>query len=98
MGVDVLRGILEAMHGPVKLTQVLALPGDKSQWGLDEYRKFAPEDLMDNPSLYKRLVAEAAGHGASVKDLAYYRKYDPEYLATHPDFYRQLIENEQKRK
>lgn len=98
MGVDVLRGILEAMHGPAKLSEVLRLPDDKSQWGLDEYRKYAPEDLRDNPSLYKRLVAEAAGHGASVKDLAYYRKYDPEYLATHPDFYRQLIENEQKRK
>ena len=98
MGVDVLRCILEAMHGPARLSEVLKLPRDKSQWGLDEYRKYAPEDLRDNPALYKRLVAEAAGHGASVRDLAYYRRHDPEYLAAHPDFYRQLIENEQKSK
>lgn len=99
MGVDVLRSILNGMHGPVKISHILEISNrDKSLWGLEEYRKFAPEDLRNNPTLYKRLVAEAAGHGASVKDLAYYRKHDPEYLATHPDFYRQLIENEQKRK
>lgn len=98
MGVDVLRSILDTMPGPVKLTHMLALPSDRSQWGLDDYRKFAPEELRDNPALYKRLVAERSGKGHGVRDLEYYRKHDPDYLAAHPDFYRQLIDNEQNRK
>lgn len=98
MGVDVLREILSVMHGPVRLRHWISKPNDKSKWTLDDYRKYAPEDLRENPALYKRLVAETAGHGVTVRDLSYYRKHDPEYLATHPDFYNQLIENEQKRK
>lgn len=98
MGVDVLRGILDTMHTGVRLSEIFKLPDDKSRWTLDQYRKYAPEDLRDDPTLYKRLVAKESRHAASVKDLAYYRKHDPEYLMTHPDFYRQLIENEQKRK
>lgn len=28
----------------------------KSDWGIDEYRKFAPKDLANDPELYERLV------------------------------------------
>ena len=28
----------------------------KSDWGIDEYRKFAPKELEEDPELYKRLV------------------------------------------
>lgn len=98
LGVEVLRGVLDSMISPVKLSQTLSLPDDKSRWTLEMYRKFAPEELRDNPTLYKRLIEQERGHGAGVKDLDYYRRNEPEYLAAHPDLYAQLIENEQKRK
>ncbi len=98
LGVEVLRGVLDSMINPIRLSQAISLPEDKSRWTLEMYRKFAPEELRDNPTLYKRLVEHERGHGAAVKDLDYYRRNEPEYLAAHPDLYAQLIENEQKRK
>ena len=98
LGVEVLRGVLDSMHGPVRLSEVINLPDDKSSWTLEMYSKYAPDELRDNPTLYKRLVEQERGHGAVVKDLDYYRRNEPDYLAAHPDLYMQLIENEQKRK
>lgn len=31
---------------------------DKSEWTLNEYRKFAPKELESNPALYERLLSE----------------------------------------
>lgn len=98
LGVEILRGVLDGMHGPVRLTEIINLPDDKSRWTLEMYRKYAPDELRENPTLYKRLVEQERGRGAVVKDLDYYRRNEPEYLASHPDLYMQLIENEQKRK
>ncbi len=98
LGVEVLRGVLDGMISPIKLSQAISLPDDKSRWTLEMYRKFAPEELRDNPTLYKRLVEHERGHCVGVKDLDYYRRNEPDYLAAHPDLYMQLIENEQKRK
>ena len=98
LGVEVLRGVLESMPGPVRVSEILNLPNDKSRWTLEMYRKYAPNELRDNPTLYKRLVEQERGRGATIKDLDYYRRNEPEYLAEHPDLYMQLIENEQKRK
>lgn len=98
LGVDVLRDILDSMHGPVKISEIINLPDDKSCWTLEMYRKYAPDELRDNPTLYKRLVEHERGYGAVVKDLDYYRRNEPDYLAAHPDLYMQLIENEQKHK
>lgn len=98
LGVEVLRGVLDSMHGAVRLSEVINLPDDKSRWTLEMYRKYAPDELRDNPTLYKRLVEQERGRGAVVKDLDYYRRNEPNYLAAHPDLYMQLIENEQKRK
>lgn len=98
LGVEVLRGVLDSMHGPVRLSEIINLPDDKSRWTLEMYRKYAPDELRDNPTLYNRLVEQERGRGAVVKDLDYYRRNEPDYLAAHPDLYMQLIENEQKRK
>lgn len=98
LGVEVLSGVLDSMHGSVRLSEIISLPDDKSRWTLEMYRKYAPDELRDNPALYKRLVEQERGHGAVVKDLDYYRRNEPDYLAAHPDLYKQLIENEQKRK
>lgn len=98
LGVEVLRNVLDTMHGPAKIMEFINLPDDKSRWTLDMYRKFAPDELRDNPTLYKRLVEQERGPGAVVKDLDYYRRNEPEYLGAHPDLYKQLIETALKRK
>lgn len=95
MGVEVLRNLIDSIPAPVKLSHVLnASNKDRSAWTLEDYRRFAPEELRDNPGLYKRLVAEVSGNRNGLKDLDYYRRHEPEYLEAHPDIYKQLIEKE----
>lgn len=100
MGVEVLRALLGSIAAPVRLSHILDADGkDRSAWTLEDYRRFAPEELRDNPALYKRLVSEMRGNSHGVKDLDYYRRHEPEYLESHPELYAQLIEKElQKRR
>lgn len=100
MGVEVLRSLLDSIPTPIRLSHVLnASNKDRNAWTLEDYRRFAPDELRDNPALYKRLVAEMSGNSHGVKDLDYYRRHEPEYLEAHPELYKQLIEKElQKRK
>lgn len=98
LGVEVLRGVLESMPGPIRPSEIIGLSNNKSHWTLEMYRKYAPKELCDNPTLYKRLVEQERGRCATIKNLDYYRRNEPEYLSEHPDLYTQLIENEQKRK
>lgn len=99
LGIETLQSVLDTMHGPAKLSEIVNLrKDDKSRWTLEMFRKYAPDELRDNPTLYKRLVEQERGHVSAVKDLDYYRRNEPDYLAEHPDLYKQLIENEQKRK
>ncbi len=97
MGVEVLRAVLNAMHGSIKLSEFISLPEDESSWSLEQYRKYAPDKLRDNPALYKRLMAEEFGDDYGVKDLDYYRRHEPEYLAAHPELYKKLIVNKLKK-
>ena len=95
MGVEVLRSLLDSIPAPLKLSHVLnASKKDRSEWTLEDYRRFAPDELRDNPALYKRLVAEMSGSSHGVKDLDYYRRHEPDYLDAHPELYKQLIEKE----
>lgn len=95
MGVEFLRNLIDLIPAPPKLSHILGISKkDRSLWTLEDYRRFAPEELRDNPGLYKRLVAEATGNQYGVKDLDYYRRNEPEYLEAHPEIYRQLIEKE----
>ncbi len=95
MGVEVLRSLIDSIPAPVKLSHVLgAAKKDRRSWTLEDYRRFAPDELRDNPALYKRLVAEMPGNNHNIKDLDYYRRHEPEYLAAHPELYKQLIEKE----
>lgn len=103
MGVDTLRRLLDCMYTVPRLSEFIdsGYPGDKSQWTLNEYRKYAPEELNNNPTLYKQLMMQEKGadtevhynSGNPVKDLYYYRTHEPEYLAAHPEFYKQLLDN-----
>ena len=56
--------ILEEMKGKQNLSSQIINTDidnkdlDKSKWKLNDYRKYAPLELRDNPNLYQRLVAE----------------------------------------
>lgn len=89
-GLRLLKRVLDTLHGPAKISGFLALPKDKSNWTLDDYRKFAPNELANNKELYRTLL-EKAGKGESIKDLEWYRKNAPDYLAANPEFYKMLI-------
>ncbi len=41
LGVEVLRGVLDTMHGAVRLSEVISLPDDRNRWTLEMYRKYA---------------------------------------------------------
>ena len=62
---DMTISILAEMKPKQSLSALLEAPSkdpnelDKSKWGLEEYRKYAPFELRDNPDLYKKLVQES---------------------------------------
>lgn len=67
-----------------------ALP--RSEWGLSEYRKYAPEELRDNPELYVSLLEkEGRLKPLTAETVDYYRRYHPEYLANHPREYARVM-------
>jgi len=41
--------------------QVVVGQKEKSQWGLDDYRMHAPNELRDNPKLYDELYEKEYG-------------------------------------
>jgi hypothetical protein len=67
--------------------------GGRSGWGMDEYRKFAPEELAANPELYRTLL-QKEGRQDDRLTLEWYRKNDPDFLLNNPDVYQCLIEKE----
>ncbi len=93
MGVHVLREVLETMPTPIRFTDMIRKVNyvPKSMWTLDDYRKYAPEDLRNNPALLKKLLSDSENKCNITKDLDYYRKYDPEFLKENPEIYEQLL-------
>lgn len=64
----------------------------RSAWGLNEYRKYAPEELQDNPELYMELMEREGQHiPLTAESLEYYRKHNPDYLANHPKEYKRIM-------
>lgn len=60
-------------------------------WTLADYRRYAPEELRNNPKLYQRLLAQEDETAHNGKSLEYYRKNNPEYLKEHPEVYQKLV-------
>lgn len=89
--------ILRPMPKPMELIKGGAAYSDRSQWTLDDYRKFAPQELERDPELYARLVRAEKGEGIAPHSLEWYRRNNPEYLREHPEVYRELLEQEKKR-
>ncbi len=69
----------------------------RSEWGLKEYRKYAPEELRDNNELYASLL-KREGRIAPLRGdtVDFYRKYHPEYLANHPAEYKKAMEDKRE--
>lgn len=89
--------ILRPMPKPMELIKGGAAYSDRSQWTLDDYRKFAPQELERDPELYARLVRAEKGEEIAPHSLEWYRRNNPEYLREHPEVYRELLEQEKKR-
>ena len=95
LGLETLAFVLSKIPKVPRLIEVLD-GGDRSKWTLDDYRRYRPKDLIDNPKLYaallkKESMKETANGGS--KTLDFLRKYDPDYLKNHPDEYERLSEN-----
>lgn len=88
---------LRPMPKPMELIKGGAAYSDRSQWTLDDYRKFAPQELERDPELYARLVKAEKGEEIAPHSLEWYRRNNPEYLREHPEVYRELLEQEKKR-
>lgn len=88
---------LRPMLKPMELIKGGAAHSDRSQWTLDDYRKFAPQELERDPELYARLVRAEKGEDVTAHSLEWYRRNNPEYLREHPEVFRELLEQAKKR-
>lgn len=88
---------LRPMPKPMELIKGGAAHSDRSQWTLDDYRKFAPQELENDPELYARLLQAEKGEEVTAHSLEWYRRNNPEYLREHPEVYRELLEQAKER-
>ena len=102
LGANALKSLLDSIAGHVPTAPFITGTRDitdRTKWGLDEYRKFAPQELKNNPELYARLVDKnRADIMDSVETLEYYRKHDPEYLKAHPEAFEKLVSKNQSKR
>lgn len=70
----------------------MSMDANRNSWSLNEYRKYAPNELRDNPELYDSLIRNEKYKKESLSlDLDWYRKNDPEYLKKNPKEYQRLL-------
>lgn len=91
IGLQDTRKLIDTLPEPCKpMDFINSRP--RSEWGLKEYRKFAPEELAANPALYASLMQREGHNTALTADtLEYYRRNNPEYLEAHPEEYKRLL-------
>lgn len=95
LGVNVLNELLFTLKTAIRPTDLINRNARRSEWTLSDYRKFAPEELRDNPELYNKLLTKEGGKvDAEPYSLDYYRRHNPEYLIKHPEEYRRLLDKE----
>ena len=94
---DELLFTLRPMPKPMEFIKGGAAHSNRSQWKLDDYRKFAPQELERDPELYARLVRAEKGEDVAAHSLEWYRRNNPEYLREHPEVFRELLEQAKKR-
>ncbi len=95
VGVKMLSDLLftlRPMAKPMDFIRGGAAYSDRTKWTLDDYRKFAPQELQNDPELYARLVRAERGEDVAPHSLEWYRRNNPEYLREHPELFAQLLE------
>lgn len=93
--IDTLAFILSELPKAMRVTHFI-----DGKMTLDEYAKYNPKALQDDPKLLKRLVSEAVEkheNGNTYKSLDWYRKNDPKFLRDNPEIYKRLVEAETKK-
>ncbi len=90
VGLKLLRKLFQIIPDRIKITDLITGGKDcnRNGWGLNEYRKYAPEELRDNPELYNRLLSKEGGEVSHSLD--WYRRNNPEYLRNNPNVYKHL--------
>lgn len=99
IGLKNLRKLFRTMPTQTKVLDFIegGKDSNRKDWGLNEYRKYAPQELRDNPELYQQLIAQEKDKTTIELGLDYYRKNDPQYLKDNPKEYQRLV-RENKRK
>lgn len=82
---------LRPIPKPMDFVSGGAAYSDRTRWTLDDYRKFAPQELENDPELYARLVRAEKGEEIAPHSLEWYRRNNPEYLREHPEIYHDLL-------
>lgn len=90
LGVTVLSQVIATLRDTVKPNDIIRSDNNRANWGLNDYRKFAPWELKDNPALYARLIEKEGAAAVDTDTLDYYRRNNPEYLRDNPEIYQRL--------
>lgn len=94
LGINALCDLLNSLPSAIKPNDVIRLNNNRSNWTLSDYRKFAPDELRGNPSLYAQLIEKEGGVVENTNTLDYYRRHNPEYLQEHPEVYQRLLKKD----
>jgi len=90
VGVMAFKRLLSTLKTHFSITDLIKKCNEsREKWTLDDYRKYDPETLKDNPELYKELLEKATGEPPQ-RSLDWYRKNDPETLKNNPELYNKL--------
>lgn len=95
LGLKTLKGVLSVMPDRIMYSELIKTIKNNHSGGLtlNDYRKYAPQALKNDPELYASLISkENERHIEPELGLDYYRVHDPEYLAANPDEYKRLVE------
>lgn len=96
IGVEKLKQLIELQPDRTRISSLVhsfVNPSNEHEWNLQDYRKFAPEKLKDNPALYAQLIKNE-GVTDIKQGLEWYRKNNPEFLKSNPDAYKRLVNSE----
>ena len=56
LGNETIVRLFEKIPKPIRIIETLKPNRDKKNWSLEDYRRYAPQELKDNPELYAMLL------------------------------------------
>lgn len=89
LGSTYFKRLLFTLRTAYKPTDLINRSG-RDTWSLNDYRKFAPEELVNDHELYNRLLSRETTTPLK-RSLEWYRKNAPEELINNPELYKQLL-------